>query len=946
MATVWLAEDLRHKRPVAFKVLHPELAASLGADRFQREIETAARLQHPHILGVYDSGDVPAEPGKPSWLWFTMPYVEGESLRDRLAREHQLAVDESVRITRELLAALAYAHAHQVIHRDIKPENILLTEEGHVLVADFGIARSLQPDEAGLTQTGMAMGTPAYMSPEQAMGEPLDGRSDLYSTGCVLYEMLVGEPPYTGPNAQAIATRRLTEPVRPVRATREAVPAGLEQVTLKALARTRADRFATAAEFARSLGGAVITPTATATTPVRTVSRSRHRRVWMAGVAALVVLTAAALLARRSDAPAALDGNTIAVAPFDVLAPDLQLWREGLVDLLARNLDGAGPLHAVPPSVTIKRWRGRPDPAQARALGVETGAGLVVFGTLLRARGDSVLLRASLVQTGRTDAGEEVRVAGRADDVGALADSLALLVLKVIGRDRPLGVVRGAGLGTRQLPVLKAFLQGEAFHRRAAWDSAMVYYRRAVELDSGFALGINRMAAVLGWQRIFTDVDASALALKAGALNHGLPPRDSLLVLADSLAAALNAAPGYTGRWSIRRRLFRTAEETVRRYPQDPFAWYTLAEAQYHYGLGPGLARRPSDQLALWDRIVGLDSSFAPGYVHAIELAMEVGDEAKSRRYSARYAALGSEDRDAAGMLIVDRFLRRESWSEGDLDRLLDTASIDAVWHAAISFLPVPDSAETALRLAHAIVRKPVPDTGLVTSEAWRAYPLVAALGLRGRLQEMVRHTASDPWNLHLPVEMGVLKAEAFRATFGPALEAGRWQEFAAALPGWAAQADTLSLSRVIRWSDSVLRVDTSTGSALLAARVLARSARAYQALSQRDTARALREMVAFADTLCPECGWERLLKARLLVVGGRDREALDLLDQGSARFPLLVPWRLERARIEERLGMRDRAVEDYGSVARLWRNPDPELVPIRDEARAALARLTAEPSS
>jgi serine/threonine-protein kinase len=327
MATVWLAHDLRHKRPVAFKVLHPDLAASLGGDRFQREIETAARLQHPHILGVYDSGEVPAAEGRPACLWFTMPYVEGESLRDRLVRERQLGVEEAVRITREVLAALGYAHAHQVIHRDIKPENILLTEEGHVLVADFGIARSLQPDEAGLTQTGMAVGTPAYMSPEQAMGEPLDGRSDLYSTGCVLYEMLVGEAPHTGPNAQAIAARRLTEPVRPIRATREGVPAVLEQVTLKALARTRADRFATAAEFARALGGAVVTPTATPTTPVHVPARFRRSRVAMAGVAVLVALTAAALLARRTGAPATVDGNTIAVAPFDVLAPDLQLWR-------------------------------------------------------------------------------------------------------------------------------------------------------------------------------------------------------------------------------------------------------------------------------------------------------------------------------------------------------------------------------------------------------------------------------------------------------------------------------------------------------------------------------------------------------------------------------------------------------------------------------------------
>src|SRR5499425_3915687 len=196
MATVYLARDLKHDRPVALKVLLPELAASLGPDRFQREIKLAARLQHPHILTVHDSGETAGQ------LWFTMPYVEGESLRDRLRRERQLSVDDALRITREAAQALQYAHEHGVVHRDIEPENLLLTKDGNTLVADFGIARALGADEH-LTQTGMSVGTPAYMSPEQASGDKaLDARTDLYSLGAVLYEMLAGEPPYTGPTAQ------------------------------------------------------------------------------------------------------------------------------------------------------------------------------------------------------------------------------------------------------------------------------------------------------------------------------------------------------------------------------------------------------------------------------------------------------------------------------------------------------------------------------------------------------------------------------------------------------------------------------------------------------------------------------------------------------------------------------------------------------------------------
>src|SRR5690242_17797489 len=277
MATVYLAQDLKHDRPVALKVLHPELAASLGPDRFQREIKLAARLQHPHILTVHDSGETAGQ------LWFTMPYVEGESLRDRLRRERQLPVDEALRISREAAQALQYAHDHGVVHRDIKPENLLLTKDGNTLVADFGIARALGGDEH-LTQTGMSIGTPAYMSPEQASGDQsLDARTDIYSLGAVLYELLAGEPPYTGPSAQAIIMKRFSEPVPSVRKPRPSVPESVDQAIRRALAPLAADRFATAAEFGRALQstGAAVSP-ATVETPVSaasSVGRPRRRPV-------------------------------------------------------------------------------------------------------------------------------------------------------------------------------------------------------------------------------------------------------------------------------------------------------------------------------------------------------------------------------------------------------------------------------------------------------------------------------------------------------------------------------------------------------------------------------------------------------------------------------------------------------------------------------------------
>ena len=245
MATVYLAQDLKHGRAVAIKVLRPEIAAALGPERFLREIEVAARLTHPHILPLHDSG---AAEGA---LYYVMPYVEGETLRERLEREGQLPLEQAVQIVQEVADALSYAHSRDVVHRDIKPENILF-ESGHAVVSDFGIARAItQAAGSKLTETGIPVGTPAYMSPEQASGGgPLDGRSDVYSLGCVLYEMLVGEPPYTGPSAQVVIAKRFTDPVPSVRRLRETIPPGIDAAITTALAKSPADRFRTATEFA------------------------------------------------------------------------------------------------------------------------------------------------------------------------------------------------------------------------------------------------------------------------------------------------------------------------------------------------------------------------------------------------------------------------------------------------------------------------------------------------------------------------------------------------------------------------------------------------------------------------------------------------------------------------------------------------------------------------
>jgi serine/threonine-protein kinase len=295
MATVYVAEDLKHRRKVALKVLHPELAAVVGADRFLREIEIAARLNNPHILPLHDSGHADG------LLYYVMPFVEGESLRDRLTRERQLPVDDALRIAREVAAALAYAHSVGVIHRDIKPENIMLAGS-EAVVTDFGIARAItSAGDNRLTETGMSLGTPHYISPEQASGDPhVDQRSDIYSLGCVLFEMLAGEPPFTGPTVQAIVAKVLTDHAPDLTRLRNTVSPGIARVVAKALAKLPADRFASAAEFSEALTreSVLSADRQTALSPALVLPTARRRvsardLMWPALAAAATIAAAA-----------------------------------------------------------------------------------------------------------------------------------------------------------------------------------------------------------------------------------------------------------------------------------------------------------------------------------------------------------------------------------------------------------------------------------------------------------------------------------------------------------------------------------------------------------------------------------------------------------------------------------------------------------------------------
>ncbi|HET9039768.1 MAG TPA: protein kinase [Gemmatimonadales bacterium] len=344
MATVFLAHDLKHDRPVALKLMRPEAAAGLGADRFRREIATAARLQHPHICSVIDSGEADGR------LWFTMPYVRGESLRDRLRRLGRLSVPEALRITREVAQALGYAHREGVIHRDVKPENILLTEDGVTLLADFGIARPVTPITGEhLTEAGHGLGTPMYMSPEQAMAEPADHRADQYALAATCYEMLAGRPPHLGPTAHAVIALRFSTPPAGIRALRPGTPEAVELALRRALSIRRSERFESIAAFAAALTDASATrPAGRGTRPRRRVPRA----AWIA-LATLSTILASALAIRRGgtapDAPVAIAEPTrLAVLPFENLGDSADAFlTEGMADEVRAKLAGLPGLEVI-----------------------------------------------------------------------------------------------------------------------------------------------------------------------------------------------------------------------------------------------------------------------------------------------------------------------------------------------------------------------------------------------------------------------------------------------------------------------------------------------------------------------------------------------------------------------------------------------------------------------
>jgi serine/threonine-protein kinase len=655
-----------------------------------------------------------------------------------------------------------------------------------------------------------------------------------------------------------------------------------------------------------------------------------------------------------------LDSNLVAVAPFDVAAPSLLLWKEGLVDVMSRALDGAGALRTVPASVVVHRWQGRADAQSAQALGEATGARLVLFGGLLAA-GDSVRATVNLldVKTGRTLAEFEQRDSTARMD--RLSDSLTRAVLRELGRSRRIDMANATSTPTVSLAALKTYLQGEQFYRAAVWDSAQAHFEQALALDTTFALAYHRLAAVWRWRDVRDPPDSLAYVLmrRPSHFLRGLGPRERLLASIDSLSAETYFArqrtlmnADYTYEQALVDTLCKALIEAQRRYPNDAELAFLHAEARAQYDRDVVIGEVDDRAtLARYDRAIALDSGFAPAYVTPITLAAYLDGAESARRYIRAYLALAPNGPRSQLIRLFDEMLDQSRSPSIDAARLVDTLPHDAMCAAAELMRHIPDPAETVVRMAHAISGSNL-ETDAVTGSQRNCMlaQVVNGLQFRGHLREAARLASLDAHSMQAGVmynlaRFGIMPADTARAEFHRVLDLAPRSRITRLYAWWAADGDTAAIRTYIDsfWASGD-RVRTPSVDAMIRASIV--EGRAFLALAKHDSASALRQLVATRDTLHP-CWYEnRTALVELLVAAGKYRDAAKRLER---RWPGTtacgngvddVLWTLERGRVFERVGRKDEAAASYEFVTAAWRTADPELQPYVREATLGLRRV------
>ena len=942
MAIVFLADDVKHGRQVAIKILRPEFATAIGPDRFLREIAVAAQLHHPHILPLYDSGEAAG------FLYYVMPFVEGESLRDRLEREKQLPLEDALRITREVADALSYAHGRGILHRDIKPENILLAS-GHALVADFGIARAITAAETErLTETGLVVGTPSYMSPEQGAGErDLDGRTDLYSLACVTYEMLAGAPPYVGPTAQAILARRMTDPVPPIRTVRDTVSSAVEQAIVRALAKVPADRFSSVAAYAAALATA-------GTSTAAAEPRHRSPRRWLG--AALALLGAGALVAvgaRAGRLPVAPAAQVIAVLPPSAAADDTALTRlsRNLVVTVSANLNGVGKLRAIDALTVLAQTQGKAEYTldAAAAFGRRLGASGVVFGTATR-DGDNVRLDVGLY--GSADAKPVARafVTAPLQDVDALTDSVTWSLLREVWRA---GTPPSPSLGaitTRSMPALRAFLDGEQAIVDNRWEDAATDFDRAVHADSTFWLAHFRHAYATSWQMQGKDSVSRELAQRHAA---DLPEPERLLLHAWDAGgtAALDSA-----------RLL------TERYPDYWPGWLERADRLSH--VGPLFGYPIDDARRYFGRALALNPTLPEAWQHLAAIACTQHDA----------LLLDSAGRALGGNpAAAPELLRMRMLADVFRGQPFAGARADSVVALTLTTRSSEDGAGSGTWLSRcgypgaqiAFSRRVMRGGPLKETADGHRMGLAVAWAARGAWDSAM--TAIDTWAAlsgdstaaFQPYRFAVLGA--WLGALDPAVARAR----RAAIRIERSPAD---LQAFVLWMDGLLAVSQNDSVGLATARRalgppdtsyagnFARALAAYQDALRGHRRAAAESLYAMAynprDRRGPTfMGVNHLIAATWLAADGAGDRALLLLYWHQAiglPEPTFTVWLtepvfagvsyLEAARIEEARGDIDAARRDYGEFLLRWDAPDTKAQHIVDDARSAFNHLVEIP--